>query len=73
MEVENLESHLKYVNANGITLSIDERLNLELALSKLQLDFGFEQLLFWGKINGKFTPNSIKKEFMIHHYKTFLN
>lgn len=53
MEVENLESELKYINANGVTLSIDERLNLELALSKLQLDFGFEQLLFWGKINGK--------------------
>eukprot|EP00347_Sterkiella_histriomuscorum_P001082 403373397 len=52
MEIENIENHLKYVNANGVTLSIDERLNLDLALQKLQLDFGFEELMFWGKING---------------------
>lgn len=41
MEVENLESHLKYVNANGVTLNIDERLNLDLSLQKLHLDFNF--------------------------------
>jgi hypothetical protein len=55
MEVENLESHLKYVNTNGVTLNIDERLNLDLALQKLHLDFNFEELLFWGKVNGKKT------------------
>jgi hypothetical protein len=53
MEVENLESHLKYVNTNGVTLNIDERLNLDLALQKLHLDFNFEELLFWGKVNGE--------------------
>jgi hypothetical protein len=64
MEVENLENHLKYVNANGVTLSIDERLNLDLALQKLQLDFGFEELNFWGKVNGKLLS-------MIH-FKSFI-
>jgi radial spoke head protein 9 len=54
MEIENIESHLKYINQNGVTLSIDERLNLDLALQKLQLDFDFEELLFWGKINGNY-------------------
>lgn len=53
MEVENISTHLKYINANGVTLSIDERMNLDLSLQKLQLDFNFEELLFWGKINGK--------------------
>lgn len=52
MEIENIESHLKYVNTNGVTLSIEEKLNLDLALQKLQLDFNFEELLFWGKVNG---------------------
>jgi hypothetical protein len=28
-------------------------MNLDLSLQKLQLDFGFEELLFWGKITGK--------------------
>ena len=53
MEYSNISNHLKYINANGVTLSIEERLNLDLALQKLQLDFNFEELLFWGKINGK--------------------
>lgn len=54
MEVEQIGNHLKYINANGVTLNIDERLNLELALKTLQNDFNFEELLFWGKVNGKF-------------------
>jgi hypothetical protein len=33
-------------------------MNLDLALQKLQLDLGFEELLFWGKLNGNnFTFN----------------
>jgi len=53
MEYTAIRDHLKYINANGLTLSIDERLNLDLALQKLQLDFGFEELLLWGKVTGK--------------------
>ncbi len=53
MEYSAIRDHLKYVNANGVTLSIEERMNLDLALQKLHLDFGFEELLLWGKINGK--------------------
>jgi hypothetical protein len=32
MEVENISSHLKYVNSNGVTLNIEERMNLDLAI-----------------------------------------
>jgi hypothetical protein len=53
MEIEQLSNHLRYLNCNGVTLNIDERLNLDLALKKLQIDFDFEELLFWGKVNGK--------------------
>lgn len=52
MEISNIDTHLKYINANGVTLSVDERMNLNLSLQKLQLDFNFEELLFWGKISG---------------------
>ena len=54
MEYTAISDQLKYINANGITLNLDERMNLNLSLQKLQLDFGFEELLFWGKVNGKF-------------------
>ena len=32
MEVDQIANHLKYVNAKGVTLNIEERLNLDLAL-----------------------------------------
>lgn len=54
MEYTAIRDHLKYINANGLTLSIEERLNLDLALQKLQLDFAFEELLLWGKVTGKY-------------------
>jgi hypothetical protein len=58
MEYTAIRDQLKYINANGITLNLDERMNLDLALQKLQLDLGFEELLFWGKLNGNnFTFN----------------
>lgn len=53
MEVEQISNHLKYLNCNGVTLNIEERLNLELATKKLSSDYEFEELLFWGKIIGK--------------------
>ena len=53
MEAESLADQLKYLTSNGVTLNIDERLNLMLSISKLQNDQNFEELLFWGKINGK--------------------
>ena len=53
MEYSAIRDHLKYINANGVTLSIEEKMNLDLSLQKLHLDFGFEELLLWGKISCK--------------------
>ncbi len=52
MNIENLEFDLKYVNLTGSTLSVDERIKLELALQNLSLSHPAEQCLFWGKIEG---------------------
>ncbi len=52
MEVDQIANHLKYINCNGVTLNIEERMNLNLSLNKLHNDYTFEELLFWGKING---------------------
>ncbi len=53
MEYTAIRDHLKYINTNGLTLNIEERMNLDLSLQKLQLDFNFEELLLWGKVTGK--------------------
>ena len=53
MEVDQLANHLKYINCNGVTFNLEERLNLDLALQKLQNDFNFEEILLWGKVTGK--------------------
>ncbi len=53
MEIEEIGNQLKYINLNGLTLNIEERLNLDLALQKLSNDFEFDECLFWGKITGK--------------------
>ena len=44
---------MKYLAPNGVVLNIDERLNVALALAQLQCEMKFEELLFWGKIEGK--------------------
>jgi len=53
MEHSVIRDQIKYINANGLTLSLEERMNLDLSLQKLQVDFSFEELLLWGKITGK--------------------
>lgn len=52
MDVENLDIALKYINLNGVTLNIDERLQLKLSLGQLQADLKLDQIFLWGKING---------------------
>ncbi len=52
METEELEKLLKYVNINGMTLNIEERISLRLAFQQLQNDFKLDNLLFWGKFIG---------------------
>jgi hypothetical protein len=35
MEVENFDYTLKYINLNGVTLNIDEKVQLKLSLQQL--------------------------------------
>ena len=53
MDYKNIESSMKYLAPNGVTLNVQERFNLGLALSTLNLDISFENLLLWGKVEGK--------------------
>ena len=53
MDVENFDYTLKYINLNGVTLNIEEKLQLKLSLSQLQSDLNLDNILFWGKIIGK--------------------
>lgn len=53
MEASKLAEQLKYVSKAGVTLSTEERMQLEYALSTLQSSMNFESLHFWGKIEGK--------------------
>lgn len=59
MDVENFDSTLKYVNLNGVTLNIDERMQLKLSIGQLQCDLKVEKVWFWGKITGKYNFKSI--------------
>ena len=53
MEANKVSEQLKYIAQSGVTLSVEERMQLECALSTLQSSMNFETLYLWGKINGK--------------------
>ena len=53
MDHQDFLSHIKYINFNGVTLNIEEKQHLDLALQKMRIDFSFDEILFWGKIFGK--------------------
>ncbi len=52
MDILDLSNELKNIRYNAVTLNLDERMQLEFALQKLQSDTSAEELLFWGKVNG---------------------
>ena len=48
---DGLEEHMNPIAAaNGVTLSIEERLKLETTLDQLNADIKCDEMLFWGKI-----------------------
>lgn len=59
MDIYRVCEDLKFVNQIGKTLNLQERMKLELALMKLTEATNFDQILFWGKIEG------IKKDYYI--------
>ena len=56
MEACKVTEHLKYLNQVAVTLSVDERMQLEYAMDQLQSSMNFEKLYLWGKITGKYFP-----------------
>jgi len=54
MEHTRVQQELKYLATNGVTINIEERMNIGLALQQLQCELNFEELLLWGKIDGKY-------------------
>lgn len=54
MNIDNIEYELKYINQVGLTLDMDERVQLELLFNHLSLNHPSDRLRFWGKIEGTF-------------------
>jgi hypothetical protein len=54
MDAHSLSEQVKHLAAAGsVTLNIDERTKLELALHQLEDAIRFEMVHLWGKITGK--------------------
>jgi hypothetical protein len=54
MQAETLNDNLKYLaDAGSVTLNIEERQQIELALDQVQSAYSFEHMALWGKISGK--------------------
>ena len=52
MDVLDFSEEIKNFRHNGVTLNLDERMQLEMALNTLQARIETEELSFWGKIEG---------------------
>ena len=54
MNASTFAAHLKYLAPNGVTLNVNEKMTIGLAVDQLQCLMGFEELDYWGKIEGKY-------------------
>lgn len=52
MEINRISSDLKFINQLGATLNLEEKMKLELSLIKISEKEKYDQVLFWGKIEG---------------------
>lgn len=49
----NLDESIEYISLfNGVTINLEEKLKLEIALSDLQNNIQSEEMFFWGKVIG---------------------
>ncbi len=55
MEVSKIATELKFIELNGSTLDLEERIQIDLAVESLANDLpkGGSSLYLWGKIRGK--------------------
>ena len=52
MEVIDLQDEFSNLRSRGVSLNLDERMQLELALHKLHSEINAEEVMLWGKITG---------------------
>ena len=52
MDILDLSEEIKNFRHNGVTLNLDERMQIEMGLNTLQCKIENEELTFWGKIEG---------------------
>ena len=52
MDILDFSEEIKNFRHNGVTLNLDERMQIEMALNTLQGRIDTEELVFWGKVNG---------------------
>ena len=52
MQLSRLSTDLPLLWQSGVTLSLEEKMNIELCLLKIHEHEDFEEVLFWGKIRG---------------------
>ena len=53
MNIESLSDDLCHLTVNGVSLAPAERMQVQLAITQLQLEMKLEEAYFWGKIEGK--------------------
>lgn len=53
MNFDKMNSHMQYIERNGNTFNIDEKMRMGLAIKELNTDMGFDKILVFGKITGK--------------------
>lgn len=52
MDILDFSEEIKNFRHNGVTLNLDERMQIEMGLNTLQCKIEIEELTFWGKIEG---------------------
>ena len=53
MEFNDFSNHLQYVERNGVTLNIEEKMNLGMAVHTLKADLHLTKVYMLAKITGK--------------------
>ena len=67
MDILDLSEEIKNLRHNGVTLNLDERMQIEMALNALQASSEADELTFWGKVEG------VKADYYIAMALTFRN
>ena len=59
MEATKVTQHIKYLSQVAVTLSTEEKMQLEYAFDQLQSAMKFDTFHLWGKITGKYSGQEL--------------